>query len=223
MSCNLNLIKRNRNAKLIILKINPKSSVTTGFFTSTVAKEQNERTINIQFWDGDELLRQIKNSDKIDAFCIQCNKKIKGYYKQFDWKQNVVRILETSVMKRQVNAMKEKLVPKFPKRCDHCEHSYICISCHREFYNRINQSKVYYERLYCYGCYFMRKKRNRSIHIGVLSVISIGLIIGIISIIYLFRTNPSYATIIFTRYLTFCLFYNIGIQVMITYLKLIYE
>ncbi len=95
--------------------------VTTGFFTSTVAKEQNERTINIQFWDGDELLRQIKNSDKIDAFCIQCNKKIRGYYKQFDWKQNVVRTLETSVMKRQVNAMKEKLVPKFPKRCDHCE------------------------------------------------------------------------------------------------------
>lgn len=170
--------------------------VTTGFFTSTVATEQQERSINIQFWDGHELLRQMKNSEKIGAFCIQCNKKIKGYYHQFDWKRNVARTMKSEEMENQVYAMEEDLVPKFPKRCDRCEYSYICSNCQQEFDKRVKENKSYYDRLYCYDCYLERKKRNKSIYIGVSSILSVGVILGIVYIIYLFSVNSIIAMII---------------------------
>ncbi len=170
--------------------------ITTGYFTSTVNVEQQERSIKIQFWDGDELLRQMKNSEKIDAFCIQCNKKIKGYYNQFDWKDKVAHRMNSEVMRKQVYAMKEDLVPKFPKRCDRCEHSYKCSNCQQEFDKRVKENKIYYKRLYCNDCYLERKKRNRLICIGASSILSVGVIGGIVYIIYLFIVGYSHASLI---------------------------
>lgn len=169
--------------------------VTTGFLTSTVAAEQRERSIKIEFWDGNELLKQLKNSEKVDAFCIQCNKRIKGSYDHFDWKRKVAHRMESSAMQKQIYTMKEDLVPKFPKRCDRCENSYICSNCLQEFDKRTKENEIYHDKLYCYDCYLELKKKNKKIVIGVLSVISAGIIAGIAYMTYLFSVDSSSTSI----------------------------
>ena len=115
--------------------------LTTSDFTKTVYEEQKTRKIDIKFWNGKELLRQIMNSKNIRAYCIQCKTPLKGYYKSFDWKENVAskprfsNLLYSSEMKRQdiwmimIYDQEGDLVPKNPRLCDKCKFFSLCKNC----------------------------------------------------------------------------------------------
>ena len=52
--------------------------ITTTDFTSTVFEEQNQRSIEIDFWNGKELVRRMKNLEMIDWF-----RGIRGFFFPF--------------------------------------------------------------------------------------------------------------------------------------------
>ncbi len=83
--------------------------ITTSYFTRTVNEEQKTRKIDIEFWDGKELLRQTMNSKNIGAYCISCKAQLKGYYKSFDWKENVVSKPRLSNLKYVSERMRENI------------------------------------------------------------------------------------------------------------------
>lgn len=170
--------------------------VTTGFFTSTVAEEQRSRTLRIDFWDGKELLRQLKNLEKVDAFCIKCNKKILGYYNRFDWKNEVARESNSQDMKKLIYAMKEDLVPANPRQCEECKYSFACSSCRLIFDSRHENAPLYHDKLYCYECYIKRKKRNRLIWLISVPIITICILIVIYFMIKSYNEDPNIVIII---------------------------
>jgi len=163
--------------------------VTTGFFTKTVAIEQKERAIDIEFWDGNELLRQIKNSKPIRAYCVKCNKTIKGNYTEFDWKYQVGRTVESSKLKKAINNFQDNLIPKNPRLCARCEYWVICNQCGKKLDTRKTSTKIYREEYYCYGCLTLtKKKRRRKILLISLIAIILGLV-GIGVLIYIANTD----------------------------------
>lgn len=165
--------------------------ITTGYFTSTVAEEQRSRSIDIEFWNGKELIRQIKNLGEIKAFCIHCNKPIIGYYAKFDWKKNVARNMNYAVMKKLIYSMKEELVPANPRRCERCEFYFTCSSCQQEFDSRYERGTRYHNILYCNDCYLRRKKRNRLIWVICIPIIIICVSVGVYFLISVYNENPS--------------------------------
>ena len=163
--------------------------VTTGFFTRTVAIEQKDRTIEIEFWDGNELLRQLKNSKPIRAYCFQCNKIIKGSYTEFDWKHQVRRTAGSPKLKKAINNFQDNLIPKNPRLCERCEYWVVCSECGKKLDTRKHSTKIYREGYYCSGCLTLtKKKRKRKILLILLLVVILGLV-GIGVLIYIANTD----------------------------------
>ncbi len=163
--------------------------VTTGFFTRTVAIEQKDRAIEIEFWDGNELLRQIKNSKPVRAYCVQCNKTIKGNYTEFDWKHQVRRTTESVKLKKAINNLQDNLIPKNPRLCERCEYWVICSECDKKLDTRKHSTKIYKEKYYCLDCLaFTKKKHKRNILLILLIVTILGLV-GIGVLIYIATTD----------------------------------
>lgn len=103
--------------------------ITTSDFTKTVNEEQKERKVEIKFWNGKELLRQIMGSKNIEAYCISCRTPLKGHYKSYDWKENVYSRprfpnLEDSLWMHIIYNQEGDLVPKNPRLCETCKYLY---------------------------------------------------------------------------------------------------
>jgi len=163
--------------------------VTTSFFTRTVAAEQKERAINIEFWDGNELLRQVKNSKPIRAYCVQCKKTIKGNYAEFDWTHKLRRTIESPKLKKAINNFQDNLIPKNPRLCARCEYWAICAQCGKELDTRKQSTRTYKEEYYCSDCLILtKKKRKRNYMIILLIAIILGLV-GIGVLIYIAITD----------------------------------
>jgi len=163
--------------------------VTTGFFTRTVAIEQKDRVIEIEFWDGNELLRQIKNSKPVRAYCVQCKKTITGNYAEFDWKHQVRRTTESVKLKKAINNLQDNLIPKNPRLCARCEYWVICSECDKKLDTRKGSTKIYREEYYCSDCLILAKKKRRR---NILIVLLIALILGSVGIgvlIYIANTD----------------------------------
>ncbi len=165
--------------------------VTTGFFTRTVAIEQKDREIEIEFWDGNELLRQIKNSKPIRAYCVQCNKTIPGQYSEFDWIHRVNRRAESAELENAINKLKDDLIPKNPRMCERCEYWVACSECKKDLDKRDRATKTFKEKYYCLDCLALnKKKRKRNIILivliaGILGIIGLGTLIYVIGSNYL--------------------------------------
>lgn len=163
--------------------------VTTGFFTRTVAIEQKDRAIEIEFWDGNELLRQIKNSKPIRAYCAQCKKTIKGNYTEFDWKHQVRRTAFSPKLKKAINNLQDDLIPKNPRLCERCEYWVACSECKKNLDIRVYSTKTFKEKYYCLDCLALtKKKRKRNIILIVLIAGILG-IIGLVTLINVIGSN----------------------------------
>lgn len=69
--------------------------ITTSDFTKTVEEEQKSRSLPIEFWDGKEVIKKIKNTEKVKAYCINCKKELRGHYTNFDWRIEVRKKFES--------------------------------------------------------------------------------------------------------------------------------
>jgi len=186
--------------------------ITTSSFTRTVYQEQRERGIEIEFWDGKELIRRIKSKKPVPAYCIICNKNIKGkMYEEFDWKDEVIgrHTYHLSVSESPFQFKKSDLpdlMPKNPIVCRKCQFFTKCEICKKEIDVR-KPSAMYLKResgdkikeaWYCVGCGIpLKKKRNRRNNFNCIILLSI--LIGSI----LFFIFPNQIFEIFSGFIEF--------------------
>jgi len=124
--------------------------ITTSNFTRTVEEEQKSRSIPIEFWNGKELIKKIKNTKKVKAYCINCKRELNRYYITFDFKIKVQERF-ASLEKRDpprvalrtstaVSAMNSSLVPTGPRLCSKCKFFAKCSECNKEIDTRKRSS-----------------------------------------------------------------------------------
>jgi Holliday junction resolvase len=128
-------------------KANKGIFITTSEFTQNVWKEQNERSLSLKFWDGKILLRKIKNSQKEKAYCVNCKKKLKGFYTEYRWWNESSTRLKKKDNSSQLITIKEalsesinSLVPANPKLCEDCKYITKCMWCNKKVDIRENDA-----------------------------------------------------------------------------------
>jgi hypothetical protein len=151
--------------------------ITTSDFTKNVWKEQKERSLSLEFWDGQTFLEKIrKGSQKYKAspkvnyehkkwlknyvkkqkhrrtqkFCINCKKKLEGFYTRFDKKEKILKRFPQELNSFQQITIKEAIsnslnlyIPVNPILCEECKFITECSWCNENLDMRKENSSSF--------------------------------------------------------------------------------